>query len=269
MLWRERQNQVPSSAWTPELERLWNPLLTTKRPVILAIADPLFVGMRGTDVYFRKVSLNRWEEAYNAPEVLALRKVLGNPEIQPANNFSPRGEVISSFLIGKLLGTRRQDVSLSRSSQVPLQGLAENNIVLIGPAAVLDKKLPGIQVRQEFALLPPGIQNLHPGPGEPTFFADKPAGAASDDGEVYALISDAPGPLGNTDLLSFISNRTWGRQGAVQSFTDPVLARIIVNKLRKPSGELPRYYQIVVKVKFTEGLPTDISYVLHRDLQPL
>lgn len=269
LLWRDHQNQVRSTAWTPELEQLWRPLLVTKRPVILAIADPLFIGMQGTDVFFRKVSLNRWEDVNNTPEVLALRKILGNPELQPANNFSPRGEVISSFLIGKLLGTRRQDISLSGSSQVPLQGLAENNIVLVGPAAVLDKKLPGIQAQSEFALLPSGIRNLHPRPGEPVFFADHPPGTAPDDGEVYALISDAPGPLGNTDLISFTSNRTWGRQGAVQSFTDPALARIMVNKLRKPSGEIPRFYQMVVKVKFTDGLPTDIAYVLHRDLPPL
>jgi hypothetical protein len=269
LLWRDRQNEVRSTAWTPELEQLWHPLLVTKRPVILAIADPLFIGMQGTDVFFRKVSLNRWEDVNRTPEVLALRKVLGNPKLQPANNFSPRGEVISSFLIGRLLGTRRQDISLSGSSQVPLQGLAENNIVLVGPAAVLDKKLPGIQVQSEFALLPPGIRNLHPRLGEPSFFADQPPGGAPDDGEVYALISDVPGPLGSTDLISFTSNRTWGRQGAVQSFTDPALARIMVNKLRKPSGELPRFYQIVVKVKFTDGLPTDIAYVLHRDLRPL
>jgi len=267
--WRDRQNQVRSSAWTPELEQLWRPLLVTKRPVILAIADPLFIGMQGTDVFFRKVSLNRWQDVNNTPEVLALRKALGNPELQPANNFSPRGEVISSFLIGKLLGTRRQDISLSGSSQVPLQGLAENNIVLVGPASVLDKKLPGIQVQSEFALIPSGIRNLHPRPGEPAFFADRAPGTAPDEGEVYALISDAPGPLGNTDLISFTSNRTWGRQGAVQSFTDPALARIMVSKLRKPTGEIPRFYQMVVKVKFTDGLPTDIAYVLHRDLPPL
>ena len=60
--------------------------------------------------------------------------------------------------------------------------------------------------------------------------------------------------------------RSWAKH---QSFTDPALARIMVNKLRKPSGDIPRYYQIVIKVKFTEGLPTDVAYVLHRDLSSL
>jgi len=38
-------------------------------------------------------------------------------------------------------------------------------------------------------------------------------------------------------------------------------------KLRKPSGEIPRYYQLVLKVKYKDAVPTDISYVTHRELR--
>jgi len=269
VLWRNRQSEAPSTAWTPDLEQLWRPFVATKRPLIIAIADPLFVGLQGTDAFFRKKSLNREEDIGGSPEVAGLRKILGNPAIQPTFNFTPRGEVNSSFLLGRLLGTRRQDISLARSSQVALQELAENNVLWIGPEAVVKQKLSGIHFATEFVQVPAGIRNLRPRPGEQTLFADQSPGATPDNGEVYALISHTPGPLGNTDIESFTSNRTWGRQGAVQSFTDPALARIIVNKLRRPSGEIPRYYQIVVKVKFTEGLPTDVAYVLHRDFPSL
>ncbi len=140
LLWRSRQNQAGSPAWTPELEQLWRPFLASKRPLIVAIADPLFIGLQGTDIYFRKISLRRPEDAASSPEVSALRKLLGNPSIQPTFNFSPTGEMISSFLLGKLLGTRRQDISLARSSQVPLQELTENNVILIGPEVVFRAK---------------------------------------------------------------------------------------------------------------------------------
>jgi hypothetical protein len=235
LLFRSRQNQAGSPLWTPELEQLWRPFLVSKQPLIVAIADPLFIGLQGTDIYFRKISLRRPEDAANSPEVSALRKLLGNPTIQPTFNFAPTGELISSFLIGKLLGTRRQDISLARSSQVPLQELAENNVILIGPEVVFSQKLPGMQLQPELAQVPEGIRNLHPRPGEPALFMDS----------------------------------TWGREGAIQAFTDPALARTLVNRLRKTSGEIPHYYQIVVRVKFTDGIPTDIAYVLHRDLTPL
>ena len=224
-LWRVHHSQAGSAAWTPELEQLWRPFLASNRPLIVAIADPLFFGLQGTDIYFRKISLRRPEDAANSPEVSALRKLLGNPTVQPTFNFAPTGELISSFLLAKLLGTRRQDISLARSSQVPLQELAENNVILIGPEVVFNQKLPGMQFEPALEQVSGGIRNLHPRSGEPALFADKPPSTAPNDGEVYALVSHAPGPLGNTNIQSFTSNRTWGRQGAIQAFTDPALAR--------------------------------------------
>ena len=269
LLWRTRQNRAGSAAWTPELEQLWRPFLASTRPLVIAIADPLFIELQGTDIFFRKISLRRPEDAAGSAELSELRKFLGNPAMQPAYSYTPTGELMSSFLVGKLLGSRRQDIRLARSSQLPLQELGDNNVILIGPEVVIDQKLPGIQLRPELVQTPEGIRNLHPQSGEPAFFADQRLGSAPNDGEAYALISHAPGPLANTVIQSFSSSRTWGREGATQAFTDAALARMLVRRLRKPSGDLPRYYQIVVRVKFSDGVPTDISYVLHRDLTPL
>jgi len=266
-LWRTRS--IPSSAfWTPELEQLWRPFLASKRPVVVALADPLFIELKGTDIFFRKISIRRPEDAADSPELSALRKLLGNPDMQPAYSYTPTGELMSSFLVAKLLGSRRQDIRLARSSQLPLQELGDSNVILIGPEVVIDPKLPGIQLQPEFVQTPQGIRNLHPRRGEPAFFADRRFGSAANDGEAYALISQAPGPLESTVIQSFSSSRTWGREGAVEAFTDTSLARILVKKLRKPSGQIPRYYQIIVRVKFNDGVPTDVAYVLHRDLTP-
>ena len=267
-LWRARSS--PSTAlWTPELEQLWHPFLASKRPVVVALADPLFIELKGTDIFFRKISIRRPEDAVDSPELSAIRKLLGNPDMQPAYSYMPTGELASSFLIAKLLGSRRQDIRMARSSQLPLQELGDNNVILIGPEVVIDPKLPGIQLQPEFVQTPQGIRNLHPRSGEPAFFADRRFGSAPNDGEAYALISQAPGPLESTVIQSFSSSRTWGREGAVEAFTDPSLARILVKKLRRPSGQSSRYYQIVVRVKFTDGVPTDVAYVLHRDLTPI
>jgi hypothetical protein len=269
LLWRARPNQMQTAGWTPELEQLWQPFVGSKRPLIIAIADPLIIGLAGTDVYLRKVSLRRPEDAAGSPEVAALRKVLGNPAIQPTHNFTPSGEVVSTFLLGKLLGTRKQQISLARGSQVLVSGLAENDVILIGPEVMFDQKLVGIQLQPDLTPAPGGIRNLHPRTGEPAFFADAVPGSAPDDGEVYALVSRAPGPLGNTNFESFTSSRTWGRQGAIEAFTDPEMARMLFAKIRKPSGEIPRYYQILLKVKFRDGVPVNIAYVTHREVTPI
>lgn len=256
------------TGWTPELEQLWRPFLASNRPVVIALADPLFIELQGTDIFFRKISIRRPEDAAASPELSVLRKFLGNPEMHPAYSYMPTGELMSSFLVAKLLGSRRQDIRLARSSQLPLQELGDNNVILIGPEVVIDPKLPGIQLKPALVQTPEGIHNLNPRPGEPAFFADKRFGSAPNDGEAYALISHAPGPLGNGVIQTFTSSRTWGREGAVQAFTNAALARTLVNKLRKPSGQIPRYYQVVVRVRFTDGIPTDVGYVLQRDLTP-
>jgi hypothetical protein len=269
LLWRARQNQTQTAAWTPELEQLWRPFMASNRPVIVAIADPLFFGFEGTDVYLRKVDLRHPEDAAGSHELAALRRVLGNPAVQSLHSFIPTGEVMSSFLLGKLLGTRKPDVSLQRGSQVLLRGLAENDVVLIGPEIMFDQKLVGIQLQPELTPMPNGIRNLHPRAGEPEVFADVISSSGPDNGEVYALVSRAQGPLGSANFESFTSSRTWGRQGAIQAFTDPALARMLFERIKTPSGEIPSSFQIVLKVKFRDTVPVNISYVMHRVIMSL
>jgi hypothetical protein len=262
-LWRARQDQS-RSAWTSELEQLWQPFITSERPLVIATADPLFFGLQGTDLFLRKISLRRPEDAALSPEIEALRKLHGDPAIQPTFNFTPSGELMSSFLLGKLLGTRKQDISLARGSQIALRGLAANDVILIGPEIMFEQKLSGIQLQPELTPAPGGIRNLRPRAGEPAFLFDASPGSAPDDGEVYALISRAPGPLGGSNFESFTSSRTWGRQAAVQAFTDPALARMLFERVKTQSGAVPRYFQIVLKVRFRDGMPVSISYVMHR-----
>jgi len=68
--------------------------------------------------------------------------------------------------------------------------------------------------------------------------------------------------------MTFSSNHAWGVIGAVQSLTDPAFARVLVKKLRESSGKIPRYYQVVFKIKYRDGTPTNASYVTHRVLSP-
>jgi hypothetical protein len=45
-----------------------------------------------------------------------------------------------------------------------------------------------------------------------------------------------------------------------------MLARTFVAKMKNSRGGLPRYYQVVLKVKSMDDMPVEISYVLHREL---
>jgi len=55
--------------------------------------------------------------------------------------------------------------------------------------------------------------------------------------------------------------------GEVQAFTDAMFAKTLVSKMKKADGSLPRYYQVVLRVKSMDSMPIEVSYVLHRELQ--
>ena len=62
---------------------------------------------------------------------------------------------------------------------------------------------------------------------------------------------------------SFQSRINGGIIAAVQWFTEPAAARTLFNKIKTSSGALPRYYQILLKVKFQGGFRFgDNSFVL-------
>ena len=259
-------NEIPN--WTPELQTLWQSFTGNGHPMLVVYNDPIFVafpGPNGIAAYFRERSLRTWTDATRLPEVQALQRALGNPRIEPSFFYVSRGEVQGTFLLGKLFGSRQMQVSLVRLSQLSWEQLSDNNVVLMGPPDGLNEKLVGLPLQPQLVNEEKGVRNLHPQKGEQSFYADDLT--QTHDGQAYAVISQFPGPLGNTGLATFCSNRSWGDTGAIQFLTDPSFARIAFDKIRGGSDKkIGRYFQILIRVKFRDGVVTDVSYVLHRAL---
>jgi putative FmdB family regulatory protein len=129
----------------------------------------------------------------------------------------------------------------------------------------IDEKQSGLPVQPAFIFEDQGIRNLKPLALEPPVYSsgqDRQDG----NGDTLELISVMPGPLGRTKVISFANNRAWAGPGAVQSLTDPAFARVVVQKLRGPSGEMPPFYQIVIRISYRGGTAVNSSYVTHRAL---
>jgi hypothetical protein len=263
-----RLSAAQSSQWTPDLEQLWQPFIDAARPMIIAVFDPFFTaftGKDGTDAYyFRDRSVERWEDASRSPEIASLRRLLRAPDTRPNEDFALRGDMMSVFLLAKLLGDRQRNLSVASLSDLSLADLSRDNVFLMGAERHLKTMLQGLPIDRELVPDRGGIRNLHPQSGEPSLFEDHLSTSA--EGEVFALISRLPGPLGTTMVETVSGSRTWANMGAVKFLTDPAFARILVQKMRMTSGALPRYYQIVLKVRYKDGVLTDISYVMHRNL---
>jgi hypothetical protein len=263
---QQQESSVLRSMWTPGLEQLWEPFLSAQRPVILAIEDPPFAQFAGAGEY-REMGLNSWADIEKSPRVAEIRKILGNPEMTPSHYYAPVGEVSAAFLLGRFLGPRVPAFSLSVVRDLSWQQLASHNVIYVGASVFFTERFNAFPaaIDLDFDYTRVGIKNSHPGPGELAFYPEVWQNA-SESGELYAIVTHFPGPSGTGDVTSFTSMRTPSRLGAVQWFTDPAHASELVEKMKNAAGQMPRHYQVLLRVQFKDSVPTQTSYVLHHDL---
>lgn len=263
----EAMSSVEDGKWTPDLQQLWQPFLATARPMLLAIEDPLFVELqRGSGIYYRDKSFDQWGQAFTSRGVLALRKAFDYPNTQPSRYYTSFGEVNAAFNIGRLLGARVPNISVVKTSELSWEQLAHNNVVFVGVPVFFDEQFKTMSVQPAFELISNGIRNVHPQAGEPAVFLDRFSTAPTEAGEIYALVTRSPGPVGSTYFESFMSNRAAGYVGAVHWFTDPNFSKVLVSHLKAQYGSVPNHFQVVLKVEFTDQVATQTSYVASRRL---
>lgn len=263
---QQQESAILRSLWTPGLEQLWEPFLSAQRPVILAIEDPPFAQFAGYGVY-REMGLNSWNDIEKSARVAQIRKLLGNPEMTPSHYYAPVGEVSAAFLLGRLLGPRVPALSLSVVRDLSWQQLASHNVIYVGASVFFTERFVGLPaaIDFDFDYARGGIKNAHPGPGELAFYPERLENA-SESGELYAIVTHVPGPSGSGDVTSFTSMRTPSRLGAVQWFTEADHAGELVGKMKNAAGQMPRYFQVLLQVKFKDSVPTQTAYVTHHDL---
>jgi hypothetical protein len=253
----------------PELKELWEPFLISKRPILVAIEDPLFVEFPiGAGVYVRDKSINDWHDIANSAAVAGVRESLKGIDPQPSHYYTAFGEVHSAFLFGKFLGSRVQNFTVVKTSDLSYQQLADNDVVFVGVQNLFfESQLKLMPVELQLVPNAEGIRNASPRAGEQALFADKYSTAPREEGVTFALVTYLPGPLGN-NIESFASNRSAGYIGAVKAFTDPVISKTIVEQLKKNSGgHMPRYFQVLLRVKFKAEIPIETVCLITRELR--
>jgi len=184
-----------------------------------------------------------------------------------SNGVTGVGTASASFLLGQFLAHRKDNVLLTRSDLLSTPEMMMDNVVFLGPGAG-NRQMRAISTGQQFLLEPDGIRNVNPQPGEPTFIPDHNPQAGGGADESHALISHVPGLYGDGDILYLSGNQISSTLAAVRALTDPMLARELVATLKAPGGRIPRYYQVVMRVRSMDSMPIEISYVLRRDLTP-
>jgi hypothetical protein len=258
----------PISGSTPELEALWRPFISSAHHLIIVFSDPIFVRFQregSPDILLRQKDVTGWDEALSSPEFSAMSRTLGHSSAKPSFEYTLRGELVATFMLGQFLAPRRRDVSVIRVDQLTWQQFADNDVVFLAPRDRVAEKEGSLPVHLAFIADKSGIRNLKPLRGEPPIYND-PQAHQEGSGETFELVSLMPGPLGRTTVASFTGGGAWGVSGAIQSLTDPAFARVVVRELKGSSGRMPASYQVVIRIGYRDGTPTEASYVTHRVL---
>ena len=267
LLTRSPRTGATVDPWTPELEALWGPFLQSRRSTVVCLGTPLFVRFPNLG-FFRDPKVNDWGEIEKSDRLNAARKALGNlgnpgnKDVFASYNFTGAGEASAAFLLARLLATRKKELLLTRSSIVSWQQIMDEDVVFVGPPK-FNLQLDAAAMKQDIVIEPDGIRNLKPRAGEPSYLPDRMAPGKPADGETHALISRTPGLSGVGELLVIAGNASPDTLAAAEWLTQPHRARELVRRLRTPTGEIPRYFQVVIKVGFKQGIPVESSYVFH------
>jgi len=262
-----RSGRPAAGNWNSDLQELWQPFIDSRTPLLIGVGNPLFGQFENKSVY-RDPMIEKWEDLQHSPNFDAVRKSVGSKEARPVYYYAAVGEVNAAFLLGQRLGPRKESISIVRSSQLLWQQMATANVLLLGPPRFFVNRMGSMPVSLEITEAADGFHVIHPRSGEQEIFPYRDqAGFFSEDGKATVLVTHAPGPAGATDIEIFASNSTFGRMGAVDAFTDPVFARTLTARMRGASAHIPRYFQVLLTVSYKGGVPTETSYVLHRELQ--
>lgn len=239
---------------------------------VIAIACASYFGLRLQEVQHRVIATvtpTVWTPELRelwAPLISADRPLVVVLATEEAGNLTGLSTANGAFLLGQFLADRKQNVYVTGSEEISMPDIMMGNLVVLGSAQA-SRQLQALPAARELVEEADGVRNLHPAPGEPDLFPNPPPRSPrSTVEESYALISHTPGVNGRGDVLSLSGSHASSVTAGVEALTDPTLARTIVMRLRKPDGKLPRYYQILLKVRSMDETPIEITYVFHKEL---
>jgi hypothetical protein len=256
---------VVADVWQPALTEFWKPFLTDKNPPLICMGAPMLV--RQMPLIIRQPGTDTWEDAVKSGLIERLKRAFPDKEApRPWYIFTGMGEAQGVFLLGRLFGARVPDLHFVNTLTLTWNEIGENNVVFVGPTK-FNLQIQELPAKQDLIVAGPGIVNLRPQPGEAASIEDGVQNERGDNGETYALITCLPGLHGRGNILILAGPWTEGTLAAVEYVTEEPYARELLAHLRLPSGQLPRYFQVLIHAKYRNWVPVEVTYVLHHVLK--
>ena len=253
-----------TSPVSPEVQTFWAPMLSNGRPVVVSLGTPMFIRFRGGRI--RTSAIDDPEKARTDPRIRKILAMFNTEEPQPSYIYTGVGEAEGAFQLAKLFTRFNRDLQLRRNSSMTWEEISANNLIILG-SAKYNPQIRDLPLRQTFIVEQNGVTNLHPRPGEPAKFLRR---YTQDEDrniiEEYAVISRLPGVNGRGSIVVLGASATEGTDAAVQYVTDPVHLRNLFGHIDDGTGNIPKYFEVVVRVQFRSMVPVATEYQTHREV---
>lgn len=244
----------------PHVVRLWEPLLSSPRPLKIVVGMPLW--MRLERGYYRHISVNAPADIPGSAAVQRLFGLAGQRPERLEYGFNGFGETVNTFLLGRFFLAARKPVTLSRSNVLSWDELRSQDVVLLG-SSKSNPHLRDMPILVNYRLVRGGIEVLNRLEGEPALY--QPTLNASDETVAdYAIVARVPGVGGNGYITVLGAESTEGNWAAAEMVTDPRHAQLLVSRLSNHDGKLPELFELILRAEFQSTVPVKISYVRHR-----
>ncbi|MEK7829489.1 MAG: hypothetical protein AAB401_00300, partial [Acidobacteriota bacterium] len=249
-------------------EPAWREMFCAPEPMLVVFSNSIFHG-----TYELGMKLDRVSDDHDAAQAEL------NHALPAVDHYTGIGEAMGVYFLSDFFARIHHPFRIKRSLLLSWDDAKLENIVVLGSPAenLFLKELPQ---KQDFVFRPLkdetnnqwlAVINTNPQTGEQQHYISKQFGPSpSQISEDYAVVSVLKGLSERNRLMILAGINTFGTQAAVEYVTKPEYLRDLTTHLNiAPPGEaphLPSYYQLLLKVKVSSGVPIQISYVTHHVL---
>jgi hypothetical protein len=253
---------------------VWEPFLKDESPTLLVLSNPpVYRFWNPAD----HKSLSNISINLTPAETAALEKTLGRERFVLKHNplsrlvlsydeYTGVGEAVGLYRLTTLFKGLGKNAMLKQSRTVSAEDLKNQNVILLGSVWVNEWSGKNL-IKEDFGSgASATIVNYNPLPGEEREYGakfDEETGRLIED---YGLITIKPNISEKNTIMVLAGTHSEGTEAAAEYLTsEDHLGRLNQQllSLKRPS---PRYFQVLLKVKVDNGIPTIISIVTVHEL---
>jgi hypothetical protein len=279
---RQLRRQIKEGAEPKELtavyKPVWEPFLKDESPTLLVLSNPpVYRFWNPAD----HKSLSNISINLTPSETAALEETLGRERFVLKHNplsrlvlsydeYTGVGEAVGLYRLTTLFKGLGKDAMLKQSRTVSAEDLKNHNVILLGSVWVNEWSGKNL-IKEDFGSGPNAtIVNYNPLLGEEREYGAKFDGETGRLIEDYGLITIKPNISEKNMIMVLAGTHSEGTEAAAEFLTgEDHLWRLNQRllSLKRPSSSSTGYFQVLLKAKVDNGIPTIISVVTVHELQ--